>query len=55
MKREWYCYVCGNKVDNEFLLWSMRDRTDRIFICCLKNLCRKRIEGETLIIKVKEI
>ena len=31
---EWYCYVCGGKIKEEFYLFSARDSTDRPFTAC---------------------
>jgi len=32
--KNWYCYLCGLKVGKNYFLFSMNDRTDRVFICC---------------------
>ncbi len=33
-KRDWYCYICGKPLEEDFVLWSLVERTDRVFLCC---------------------
>lgn len=52
--KEWYCYICGKKLDNNYHLVSGNKSTDRVFLVC-DNKCVDQIEEEYLIIKIKEI
>jgi len=54
MKKEWYCYLCGKILKNNYYLWSMRKSTDRVFLCCSKCISQINIEGDCVINKVKE-
>lgn len=39
---------------DEFSLWSLNERADRIFVCCNKRLCKDSLKGkDTIIIDVK--
>lgn len=40
-KRDWYCWHCGKPVPQNggFVLWSLSDRTDRVFIICFEKKC----------------
>lgn len=51
---EWYCYMCGKKVGEEFYLWSMNDSTDRVFLGCSSG-CMKLADDPMYIIKVKRL
>lgn len=31
-ENEWYCYVCGERIEKQFVLASMTERTDRVFL-----------------------
>ena len=55
MKKSWYCYVCGEKLNKEYFLFSMNKSTDRVFLVCKEKDCIERINGEDMIIiKVRE-
>lgn len=54
-KIKWYCYLCGKEVGNEFYLWSMSDRTDRVFLCCANKFCIEQLSRECLTQKVRLI
>ena len=49
MNGEWCCYVCGKRVGEEFILWSMSRRIDRAFFCCNNDRCYHLIKGDDLI------
>ena len=38
-KHNWYCWHCGDKIGDKFVLWSLNDRIDRVFIICSKQYC----------------
>ena len=38
-KHNWYCWHCGDKIGDKFVLWSVNDRIDRVFILCSKKYC----------------
>ena len=42
LKRQWYCWYCGQPVPDKngsFVLWSLNERIDRIFIICFEKNC----------------
>lgn len=47
MNENWYCYVCGKPIRNDFFLFSLNDRTDRVFLCCSVS-CKEEIDDEGL-------
>jgi hypothetical protein len=56
-KHKWYCWHCGKPIGKNFVLWSLSDRTDRIFIMCNDPFCLEMLlqGNEIYIIKGKEI
>ena len=59
MKREWYCWNCGDKLGDEFYLWSLNDRIDRVFMVCSKDFCFRVVKHsdsgkhQPIVLKVK--
>ncbi len=51
MKKKWYCYICGEKLLKNYVLCSVRESTDRVFLCCKKTICIEQINTEDTIIK----
>lgn len=31
-KMKWHCYVCGKPIAEAFVLWSLSEKTDRVFL-----------------------
>lgn len=55
MKKKWYCYICGEKLLKCYYLVTMRESTDRVFLCCKKDRCMKNIKTKEFIaIEVRE-
>ena len=54
MKKKWYCYVCGHKLLKSYFLCSMKESSDRVFLCCKKCINQIDVDKETVIIKVRE-
>jgi len=56
MKKDWYCYICGNKVLKSYYLCSMKNSTDRVFLICKNKNCIEQVNlKEVLVTKIKEI
>ena len=53
-KQKWYCYICGKRISNEFLLWSLNDQIDRVFLLCNKEQCEERLGNDAIIIYVEK-
>ena len=52
-KEKWYCWRCGKPIGKKFFLWSMSDRTDRVFITH-KGMCENGMNyGDIYILDVK--
>ena len=49
--QEWYCYVCGELLGNIFYLYSMQQRTDRVFLFCTEQSCKRQAEREDVFIE----
>ena len=54
-KKEWYCYLCGKILKDNYYLWSMSISTDRVFLCCHNCINQINIEGDYFITNVKDI
>lgn len=42
---KWYCYVCGKRLSKKFILFSLNEATDRVFLVhegtCKEQLCEE--------------
>ena len=47
------CYVCGEAVGKEFVLFSLNEVTDRVFIGCQPCVKKGRLDKEANILGVK--
>ena len=47
-----YCYLCGSTLTQRFYLMTMRDDTDRVFLCCDTESCREQPEDGTHMVRV---
>ena len=57
-EHDWYCWYCGDKIGDKFVLWSLNNRIDRVFIICSKENCFEMLhysDGIKYIIKGKKI
>jgi len=52
-QHHWYCYLCGKEVENDFLVWSLNDRTDRVFLLCSRDNCANQLGEDTIVINPK--
>lgn len=56
MKKNWYCYVCGNKLLKSYYLCSMNNSTDRLFLVCNKEICIEQADTkDTIIVEIREV
>ena len=51
-KDKWYCYVCGKFIGDTFMLCSMNDNTDRVFLAH-EGACFEQMGEATYSRKVK--
>jgi len=48
---KWRCYVCGKPIGDVFILWSLNEETDRVFLVHEK--CAVRLSDEPVKMNVK--
>ena len=45
-----YCYVCGKTLGNDFCLMTMKQETDRVFLCCADDV--EQVEDESIVVPI---